>query len=50
MVGPLGGDVGESGSAHHQRLETSMVGPLGGAARDLGAPIINAKKYRRRAP
>jgi hypothetical protein len=29
----------------------SMVGPLGGArAGDLGAPIINAKKHRRRAP
>jgi hypothetical protein len=34
MAGPLGGGVGESGSAHHQRLETSTVGPLEGADRE----------------
>jgi hypothetical protein len=31
MTGPLGGGVGESESAHYQRLETSMACLLGGA-------------------
>jgi hypothetical protein len=32
MAGPLRDADGEFGSTHHQRLETSMVDPLGGGA------------------
>jgi hypothetical protein len=40
-----------SRSVHHQRYETTTMGPLGGVrAGDLGAPIINTKKHQRRAP
>jgi hypothetical protein len=48
--GPLRGAAGESGSAHHQRLETSMAGPLAGADGDPGASTIIVKKYRRQSP
>jgi hypothetical protein len=43
MDGPLGGGARESRSIHHQHLETSMMGTLGGGARGLGASIINAR-------
>jgi hypothetical protein len=41
-----------SGSAHHQRCKTLMVGPLGAGAGARGpwAPTINAVKHRRLAP
>jgi hypothetical protein len=34
-----------SGSAHHSMLKNIDGGPLGGGVRDLGAPMINAKKH-----
>jgi hypothetical protein len=37
MTGLLGGGAGESGSAHHQRLETSTAAPLGGSAKKSGS-------------
>jgi hypothetical protein len=39
-----------SGSAHHQRYETSTVGPLVGADGDLGAPHHQCKKRRQQTP
>jgi hypothetical protein len=50
MVDPLGGGIRESGSAHHQHLETSTPGPWEVLTENSGAPTINAKKSRWRAP
>jgi hypothetical protein len=44
MAAPLGGATEEFGSAHHQRLEMSMMGPLGVLPENLGAPTTNVKK------
>jgi hypothetical protein len=50
MVDSLGGVDGGSGSAHHQRLETSTVAPLAGANGDSGAPTINVKNINGEPP
>jgi hypothetical protein len=39
----LGGDEGESGSAHHQCLETSMAGSWEVLTENSGAPTINVR-------
>jgi hypothetical protein len=49
-VGPLGGDVRESESVHHQCLETSTVPPWEVLPKNLGVPSINARKRLRRGP
>jgi hypothetical protein len=41
MAGPLGGGVGESESAHHQSLETSMAAPWEVLPEDPGVPTMN---------
>jgi hypothetical protein len=43
--GPPGKWCQRSDSAHHQRYETSMVGPLGGDDGDPEVPTINTKKH-----
>jgi hypothetical protein len=44
--GPLGGGVGESESAHYQRLETSMACLLGGATE--GSRSAYHQSFRKR--
>jgi hypothetical protein len=49
MVGPLGGGA-EVQERPQPTQKTWMVGPLGGADGDPGAPTINAEKRRQWAP
>jgi hypothetical protein len=49
MAGPLGG-AGAVDLRVPTIKGTSPMGPLVGVDGDLGAPTINVKKHRRRAP